>query len=173
MGVTVAVLDGPRVLLTMREDIEMWTLPGGGVEHGETLVEAAVRETREETGLLVTVERLVGMYSRKQWEGGASFHHALFAARVSGGELLPDPHEVKEVMWCALDDLPGPDVMLPFMLDRLADVTASVVGGLREEHYVYPFAAELTRRMQYARRDASGLARREWWLRAWRGANPH
>jgi 8-oxo-dGTP pyrophosphatase MutT (NUDIX family) len=52
-----------RVLLQQRSDGGQWGLPGGSVEIGESVHDAVVREVREETGLLVTVRRLIGVYS--------------------------------------------------------------------------------------------------------------
>lgn len=52
-----------RVLLQRRADNGLWVLPGGAVEVGESASQAIVREVREETGLLVQVRRLVGVYS--------------------------------------------------------------------------------------------------------------
>jgi ADP-ribose pyrophosphatase YjhB (NUDIX family) len=57
LGVNVAVIEDGRVLLTQREDFPVWCLPGGGVDPGESLAQAAVREVREETGLEVELER--------------------------------------------------------------------------------------------------------------------
>src|SRR5688572_6378814 len=91
-GVAVAVLHDGKVLLTKREDSEMWCLPGGGVDDGEALAAAAVREVREETGLAVRLTRLVGIYSRPAW----SNHSAIFAAELVGGALAPHPGEVVE-----------------------------------------------------------------------------
>jgi 8-oxo-dGTP pyrophosphatase MutT (NUDIX family) len=54
---------GDTILLEKRRDCGWWGLPGGRVEPGESLVEAAVREVREETGLTVEVTHLVGVYS--------------------------------------------------------------------------------------------------------------
>ena len=52
-----------RVLLQQRSDGGQWGLPGGSVEIGESVTDAAIREVREETGLTVSVRRLVGVYS--------------------------------------------------------------------------------------------------------------
>lgn len=54
--------DRQQVLLCHRRDLDRWNLPGGRVEFGETPWQALVREVKEEVGLDVTVERLVGVY---------------------------------------------------------------------------------------------------------------
>lgn len=50
------------VLLVKRKDIPIWVLPGGGIDAGETSLEAAIREVREETGFEVIIERQSGEY---------------------------------------------------------------------------------------------------------------
>jgi len=52
-----------RLLLQQRSDGGQWGLPGGSVEIGESLADAVRREVKEETGLVVTVRRLIGVYS--------------------------------------------------------------------------------------------------------------
>jgi 8-oxo-dGTP pyrophosphatase MutT (NUDIX family) len=52
-----------RLLLQQRSDGGQWGLPGGSVEIGESVADAVVREVHEETGLTVSVRRLVGVYS--------------------------------------------------------------------------------------------------------------
>ena len=53
LAATVAIVQDDKVLLAKREDFEVWCLPGGMVDVGESLAETAVREAHEETGLTV------------------------------------------------------------------------------------------------------------------------
>ena len=83
IAVFALIFDDGRVLLAHRRDIDWWNLPGGGMEIGETVEEAVRREVREETGLEVQVERLVGVYSKPQKQEVV----LTFRCRVIGGEL--------------------------------------------------------------------------------------
>ncbi len=64
-----------------------YNLPAGKLEVGETLVEAAERECREETGLLVRVERLVGIYQCPRTSEGFAVVNFVFASTPSGGAV--------------------------------------------------------------------------------------
>ena len=72
-----------HVLLSHRRDVDMWNLPGGGMESRELPTEAVIREVMEETGLEVAVERLVGVYSKVDKDDLVF----AFVCKVSGGEL--------------------------------------------------------------------------------------
>lgn len=65
LGCSAVIFDAKRerVLLTQRSDNSQWCLPGGGVDPGESVAEACIREVWEETGLGVKVVRLMGVYS--------------------------------------------------------------------------------------------------------------
>jgi len=84
-----------RLLLQQRSDGGQWGLPGGSVEIGESLAEAVRREVREETGLVVTVRRLVGVYSDPtlqvvRYPTGHVWHYvnACFECRATTGTLM-------------------------------------------------------------------------------------
>src|SRR5687768_9481210 len=64
-GCSAIIFDEARtkVLLTRRADNGLWCAPGGGMEPGESAVEACEREVLEETSVTVRVKRLVGVYS--------------------------------------------------------------------------------------------------------------
>ncbi|WP_049900126.1 NUDIX domain-containing protein [Halococcus agarilyticus] len=97
VGAEVAVFDGDEVLLLRRADDETWALPGGWVEPGEAPPAAAIRETKEETGLDVEPIELVDVYNRRSGEYG--FHgqvNLLYRCRAVGGEIDPS-HEALAV----------------------------------------------------------------------------
>jgi 8-oxo-dGTP diphosphatase len=90
LTVDVIVKDGDRVLLVKRKNDPFkgkWALVGGFVEYGERVEEAAKRECREETGLEVELERLVGVYSDPNRDPRGHVVSICFLARVVGGKL--------------------------------------------------------------------------------------
>lgn len=110
-----------RVLVTKRRDGDIWCLPGGLVDFGESVVDAVVREVREEVGLHVTVSRLVGVYSeanlRVVWPARQNSIILTFQCEVTSGELSPG-EEVSETEYVAHDALPP---LIETHYQRIAD----------------------------------------------------
>lgn len=105
LGTRCAVLDDQgRILLSKRGDFGTWALPGGRLDSGETLTQAAIREVREETGVEVAITRAVGLY----FQQGRQRMNVLYAAEPIGGELLDATRETEANAFFAPDDLPQP-----------------------------------------------------------------
>ncbi len=124
VGVGAVVLDGPRVLLIKRGNPPLkgqWSLPGGGVEIGETLEQAIAREVLEETGLTIEVGPIVEVLDRisRDADGRVEHHFVLvdFVGRPSGG-LLRSATDAEDAQWVPLSDLARYEV---------APVTVSVI----------------------------------------------
>lgn len=99
-----------RILLQRRTDNGLWALPGGGMEMTDSLPGAAVRETKEETGLDVEITGLVGTYTDPRHvidysdgEVRRQFN-VCFAARVVGGEIAISD-ESTELRFVAPEDI--------------------------------------------------------------------
>jgi len=129
-GVSAVVLTPEGLLLQRRSDNGLWGLPGGGVEPGESVSAAIVREVREETGLDVTPVRLVGVYSAPEngqivtYPDGNVIHYVStsFECRVLGGTLRPCARESLDVQWFDPEGLPAE--LMPMHRIRVVDALA-------------------------------------------------
>lgn len=102
--------DCGRVLLQRRGDSGKWGFPGGTVELGEKPEGTAVRELKEETGLDVEVESLIGIYTDgdMKYPNGDEAHSICIAYRLvkTGGQLACDHAETVELKYFAVNELP-------------------------------------------------------------------
>ena len=105
--------DENRVLLIRRGQPPLrgeWSLPGGVLECGETLREGAIREAREETGLVVQAGEMLGVYERviRGDEGRVRYHYVLidFLCRPVGGDVKAGS-DAADVRWFTRDELPA------------------------------------------------------------------
>lgn len=108
-SVNVAVVnDAGEILLIRRSDNDNWALPGGGIDLGESLTQAAIRETREESGIDCEITGLSGIYTdpahvilyTSNGEVRQEFSIVL-TARPTGGQPTPSA-ESSEVRWVPL-----------------------------------------------------------------------
>jgi 8-oxo-dGTP diphosphatase len=111
VGVGAIIIEDSRVLLVKRAHPPLqaqWSIPGGVLEVGELIREAAVREAREETGLIVEPADLLGVYDRilRDPEERVQYHYVLidFLCRRVGGELLA-ASDAAEVRWFTREEL--------------------------------------------------------------------
>ena len=82
-----------------------WVLPGGHVDYGELVEEAAIREVKEETGLNVKIKKLCGVYSDPKRDPRYHTVGVIFLVKVVSGKLKIN-NEVKEINFFPLNKLP-------------------------------------------------------------------
>ena len=136
LGVGALIFDADRVLLVERGNPPLqgyWSLPGGGVESGERLEDAIIREVFEETGLTVTAGPIATVFERIMPDAGdrCEYHYVLvdFYCVPQGGELRAGD-DSRSVAWfdiAALDTL------------HLTAGTREVVQTCCRERCTYPF----------------------------------
>jgi ADP-ribose pyrophosphatase YjhB (NUDIX family) len=107
LAVSAAIVRDGKVLIVRRARPpakDVYTLPGGVVEAGETLHEAVVREVREETSLTIEPVKLAGHREAIKTlpDGRVERHFVImcFAARPVSGTPTPNDDEVAEILWC-------------------------------------------------------------------------
>ncbi len=107
----VVTSDSDEVLLIRRSDNDNWAIPGGAIELGESMTQAAIRETKEESGIDCEITGLVGIYTdpkhvilyTSNGEARQEFSIVL-TGRPVGGEPTPSS-ESSEVRWVPASDI--------------------------------------------------------------------
>jgi ADP-ribose pyrophosphatase YjhB (NUDIX family) len=124
-AVTAVVVRGDEVLLTERADNGEWAPVTGILDPGEEPAVGAAREALEETGVVVSVDRLASVGSSPQIRHGNGdlgvYLDLTFACTWVSGEARVADDENTDVRWWPLDALPP---MSPFLTERIDDVLA-------------------------------------------------
>lgn len=89
------------VLLVLRNDYDLWNLPGGGLENGEAPWQGVIREVKEETGYDIEVVKLAGIYSKPE-KNDIVFS---FECKIIGGEMTLN-EEAKDIRYFSLHEIP-------------------------------------------------------------------
>lgn len=87
VSASVVVEEAGRILVVLDSILGEPILPGGHLKWREDPAAAAVREVREETGLTVTVDRLIGVFAGPEWAGEPGVVRVIYRGRVSGGTI--------------------------------------------------------------------------------------
>jgi ADP-ribose pyrophosphatase YjhB (NUDIX family) len=113
VGVGAIIIEDSRVVLVKRLYPPLqaeWSIPGGVLEVGERVRDAAMREAREETGLIVEAGELLGVYDRivRNPEQRVQYHYVLvdFLCRRVAGDLAA-ASDAAEVRWFTREELPA------------------------------------------------------------------
>jgi ADP-ribose pyrophosphatase YjhB (NUDIX family) len=128
--------DAGEILLIRRSDNDNWALPGGAVDLGESLTQAAVRETREESGIDCEITGLTGIYTdpghvilyTSNGEVRQEFSIVL-TARATGGEPISST-ETSEVRWVPLGKVGS------YQMDRSMRLRVQHFAERRDQPYV-------------------------------------
>lgn len=137
VGVGVVVRDNKnRILMEKRSDCGLWGLPGGKVEAGESLAQAALREVKEETGLDIEITQLIGVYSEPEnriitfEDNGDTIHlvDVVLEAKIISGTMQIS-HESEALQF--FDERSLPENVVPPAWVALHDVVTKQTGMVR------------------------------------------
>ncbi|MCU0493957.1 MAG: NUDIX domain-containing protein [Chloroflexaceae bacterium] len=126
--------DSGKVLLCRRADVMLWDLPGGTIELDETPATGLVRELRQETGLIIEPNRLIGVYAGHDFEwtypngDQAQIVSMLLEARVVDGTLHAANRENVQLGYFPPD-------RLPTLLPRTVRMVRDALEGRAEAHF--------------------------------------
>ena len=129
-----AIVQEGRVLLVQERTDQLWCLPGGWADVGESPSEMVVREVWEESGFRVRANRLVGVFDANRQGGPLQFFHAyklLFMCEIVEGEARPSD-ETQAVQFFARDQIP------PLSLQRTAARHLEAVWNFAEDPSAVP-----------------------------------
>ena len=103
------VFKGTKVLLVREKDVDWWSFPGGGVDYGESLYEAILREVTEELGVpqdLIKIDNTIAFISIGAVVNGVPRANIFYRVDVPESEIKPS-EDVFEQKWFDLDELQG------------------------------------------------------------------
>lgn len=105
------ILDRQKILLIKRKNDpfkDLWALPGGFIEYGERAEDAVVREAREETGLDIVVDKLIGVYSAPDRDPrGHTITIAYLCSADEGSNMHPHAaDDAADAWWWDISELP-------------------------------------------------------------------
>jgi 8-oxo-dGTP diphosphatase len=117
------VIDNDHILgIKAKYDSSFYLLPGGAVEQGETIEQAAIRETEEETGIKVNVKGIIYVNEYRSKNPENPCLNIIFLAEKKGGSLregATDGGKVQKALWIPIKDIKTYDLRPAFIKDHL------------------------------------------------------
>lgn len=106
-GVKILLKNGNKFLLLRNTyGLKHWTFPGGHIENNETPKQAAIRETLEETGILISKPTQIGIYKSNRYYKRDTVY--CYYCQINQSKVLHDPREILETKWIDINNLPSP-----------------------------------------------------------------
>ena len=153
-GTAITVFCKGRVLLTKRPDFEIWCLPGGASDPGESAIQTAQRELHEETGVTVPVDglRLVGTY---RMAGDHPSQQCLFRADLDSVRLDHRCNETSDI--ATFDPTALPEPIMWWHLPMIEYAIAALATPISRTIFQTCLAGAVSHTDLYRLRDESGL----------------
>jgi 8-oxo-dGTP diphosphatase len=127
IGVGIAIIQSGKILLTKRRDFPVWCIPGGHLSPKESVLEAGVREAKEETGLEVEVTGFVGLYSLpEKWPDGSC--EIILRGEPRAGKLITSTKETVDAAYFSKEELPAN--LVGWQFHQVEDALAGKSGEL-------------------------------------------
>ncbi len=110
VGVGAIVFNERKELLLIKRPEGAWFFPTGWADIGYSAAQVAAKEVREETGLMVTPQRVIAIFDSQNWRTDLNphFYSIVFYCRLDGGTLAPHPVETRGAGFFSFDNLPQP-----------------------------------------------------------------
>ena len=108
-----------KILLVKSANADVWSLPAGAIDLGESPAQAVVREVFEETGLKVRAERIVGVFGGEKFRyvypngDAVEYFIIVFECEIIGGELSAQDGEVSEFRYFSSEEMPALAISYP------------------------------------------------------------
>ena len=133
VGASCIVQRQGEILLIQRTDNQLWAMPGGLVEVGEVLAEAALRELEEEAGVSGKVVDLLGIFDSRLWKTQVASHLYHFVFLVESDDPTPQPGlEALAARFFPMDDLPP---LAPGHLRRFPVILKILAGEIPRPYF--------------------------------------
>lgn len=134
-AVAVAILNESKILMLKRKDSNKWTMPGGTLEFGESMIDCAVRETKEESGYEIRITDIIGTYTdpniKVEYSDGEVRQEftIVYKGEIVSGKIKLD-EESTNYIWIELENI-GQLPMADSQKRRIADVEKFISTGKR------------------------------------------